>query len=236
MAPALHRLEAIPSTQDVLHELAAAGAPGGTAVVAREQTLGRGSRGRGWASPPGGLWLSVLLRPGAEPGLEVLSLRAALAAALVIEHGTPGVVLGLKWPNDLMLAGKKLGGILCEARWQGNRLGWIAVGVGVNVVNPIAPALASHAVALASVAPAATVEALVVPMVQGLCGVEGRTGQLTPDEIARFAARDWLRGRRLREPMPGTADGVGADGALRLRKDDGDMAEIRAGTVRLADG
>ena len=112
--PAIVRLARTASTMDALHELAQAGAPAGTAVVAEAQVAGRGSRGRGWSSPPGGLWLSVLARPRTA-GLELLSLRAGLAVAELLDRLGVGARARLKWPNDLMLDGRKAGGILCDA-------------------------------------------------------------------------------------------------------------------------
>src|SRR6476661_5682796 len=99
----VHRFERLPSTQDEVHRLAAAGAPAGTVVVSAEQDAGRGSRGRRWASPIGGLWLSFLCRPARSVGVEVLSLRVGLAAAEALAEvgGLPPV--SLKWPNDLII-------------------------------------------------------------------------------------------------------------------------------------
>lgn len=231
----LHRLQATPSTQDVLHDLAASGAPAGTAVVAEVQTLGRGRRGRGWESPRGGLWLSVLLRPGDAPAIEVLSLRVALAVAAALERMVPGMVVHLKWPNDLILSGRKLGGILCEARWQGTMPGWVAVGVGINVTNQIPAELASRAVGLASVAPTLSAEQLIAPLVAAIVAVGGSAGHLSAAELAAFRSRDWLAGKRLQQPLAATAGGVAPDGALLLECDDGSTQELRSGTVLLAD-
>jgi BirA family biotin operon repressor/biotin-[acetyl-CoA-carboxylase] ligase len=236
MARRVHRVERTPSTQDVLHELAAAGAAAGTVVIAGEQTAGRGSRGRAWASPAGGLWMSVLLRPEVAPALEVLSLRVALAVSAAIEAVVPGIALQLKWPNDLVLAGRKLGGILCEARWQGNSLGWVAVGVGVNVANGIPEALGTSAIALAMLVPGAEPDPLTEPIAAAITVLGDRQGHLTEDELASFRARDWLAGKRLREPVTGTAGGVGRDGALLLRRDDGVIQEVRSGSVLTVDG
>jgi BirA family transcriptional regulator, biotin operon repressor / biotin---[acetyl-CoA-carboxylase] ligase len=136
----VHYVERVASTMDLLHALAENGAVPGTAVVAGEQLEGRGSRGRSWHSPPGGLWLSVLLYPATLGGIEVVSLRVGLVVAAALEAFTSEAVQ-LKWPNDLILDRRKLGGILCEARWQGGVLAWVAVGIGVNVQNPIPRAL-----------------------------------------------------------------------------------------------
>lgn len=235
MARVIHRLESTPSTQDVLHELAAAGAAPGTVVIAREQTLGRGSRGRAWTSPVGGLWMSVLLRPAAAPALEVLSLRAALAVSAAIEAVFPGLAVRLKWPNDLVLAGRKLGGILCEARWQGARLGWVAVGAGVNVANPVPAVSGPGAIALDTLVPGARPDALVEPIAAAIAALSDRQGYLSEAELGDYRARDWLAGKRLREPLAGTAGGVGRDGALLLRRDDGVIQEVRSGSVLTVD-
>ena len=122
---------------DRLHQLAEQGAPAGTAVLAEAQTGGRGSRGRAWHSPPGGLWLSVLYRPPSPAGVELLSLRLGLLVATALEAAAPAAPVALKWPNDLMVGDRKVGGILCEARWQGESLAWVAAGLGLNVTNDI---------------------------------------------------------------------------------------------------
>ena len=227
------RLERVASTMDALHELAQAGAVAGTAVVADEQTAGRGSRGRAWASPRGGLWLSVLARPAAA-GLELVSLRSGLAVAEALESLGLGRELRLKWPNDLMLGDRKTGGILCEARWHGSALAWVVIGLGLNVANPPAADLAGSATNLASVRPGLTPGGLADPIIEALRTVDAAGGPLSADERARFGRRDWLRGRMLAAPAAGRADGLEADGALRVRAADGTSTTVRAGTVVLA--
>jgi BirA family transcriptional regulator, biotin operon repressor / biotin---[acetyl-CoA-carboxylase] ligase len=233
-APDIVRLGAIASTMDALHELAQGGAPVGTAVVAEAQTAGRGSRGRSWASPPGGLWLSVLARP-ATAGLELLSLRAGLAVAELLGRLGAGTRIGLKWPNDLMLDDRKTGGILCEARWHGASLAWVAIGLGLNVGNRPPPELEASATSLGATLPNLTADDLVEPVVGALRAVDAAAGPLTDDEQARFAALDWLRGRALEAPVAGTAEGVADDGALLVRRDDGSPLPVRAGTVVVRD-
>ncbi len=230
--PPIHWFDRIASTQDSAHQLAADGAEDGTAVVAVEQTAGRGSRGRDWSSPRGGLWLSVICRPAGGPAVEVLSLRAALAAAATLEAaGVQGV--GIKWPNDLMLAGGKLGGILCEARWTGDQLGWIVIGLGLNVANEVPAGLDSGAVTLSGRGLPLRAGDLVVPMVEALRRAGSRGGPLDLAERAAFAARDWLAGRALSAPMAGTAEGVTETGVLRIRAP-GTVHLARTGPVVLA--
>jgi BirA family transcriptional regulator, biotin operon repressor / biotin---[acetyl-CoA-carboxylase] ligase len=221
------------STQDLIHELGADGADDGTAVVAVEQTAGRGSRGRAWASPRGGLWLSVLCRPAAAAPPEALSVRVALAVADALETqaltAADAPPVQLKWPNDLLLAGRKIGGILSEARWQGERLGWIAVGVGINVSNPLPLELQAVAAALEEFAPGIRTGDLAPAVIAAVRGAARIPVPLDAAERARFAARDALAGRLLREPTAGTADGIEADGALRVRRPDGGVDVVRVG-------
>lgn len=220
---------------DLLHTLAAEGAEAGTAVVAEEQTGGRGSRGRSWHSPRGGLWLSLLYRPAWTVGAEVAGIRVGLAVAEALAELAGADAFRLKWPNDLMAGQRKLGGILCEARWQGEVPTWVAVGVGLNVENPVPETLREVATNLAEFMPGATVDALLPGLLARLRAVELAAGQLSPGELSRFGFRDWLRGRALRQPAAGVADGIAEDGALLVRTADGRIVAVRAGTVELAD-
>jgi BirA family biotin operon repressor/biotin-[acetyl-CoA-carboxylase] ligase len=233
MTPRLHYFERVDSTMDLLHQLAAGGAEAGTAVLAGEQLGGRGSRGRSWQSPPGGLWLSVLFRPAAPGGVEVMSLRVGLAVAEALDELVPRPVQ-LKWPNDLMLGERKVGGILCEARWQGHTLGWVAVGVGMNVRNAVPQELKEVATTLASERPALTVEDMVQPIVSALRRLDLGADRLTPGELKRFGRRDWLSGRDLRAPTAGRAAGLREDGALLVRPAQGGEIPLRSGSVELA--
>jgi BirA family transcriptional regulator, biotin operon repressor / biotin---[acetyl-CoA-carboxylase] ligase len=218
---------------DAMHELAAEGAATGTAVIAGEQLEGRGSRGRTWHSPVGGLWLSMVFHPPAVEGIEVLSLRVGMAVAEAIQARVPKP-LQLKWPNDLMLEGRKVGGVLCEARWQGEALGWVAVGIGLNVRNRIPDELGAVAVSLSDLIPGITVEEIADPVVAALRELDLGTGRLSPAELDRFTRRDWLRGRTIREPFVGRVTGVGEDGALRVRTASGSDVSLRSGSVELA--
>ena len=229
----VHRLTRVSSTLDLIHAEAAKGAPGGTVVVAEEQLEGRGTRGRAWLSAPGGLWYSILYRDASEGGLEFLSLRIGLAVASAIESVVPAVRLGVKWPNDLMLGERKLGGVLCEARWQGGSLGWIAVGIGINVTNPIPTDLAGSATTLGSVAAGISADRLVEPVTRVLRRLPLQVDRLSGEELARFQGRDWLQGRRLVAPVRGIARGISNDGALLIEQADGTMVAARAGRILL---
>ncbi len=126
-------MESVDSTNTRLKELARQGAPHGTVVAALGQTGGRGRLGRSFASPPGGLYLSILWRPDFPPEKAAqLSCAGALAASAAIEE-VCGISPNIKWPNDLLLNGKKISGILTEAAWQGEGGGFVIVGTGINV-------------------------------------------------------------------------------------------------------
>lgn len=230
MTGSLFRLARVDSTLDAVHDRAAAGAPAGTVVVAGEQLAGRGARGDTWHSPPGGLWLSILLRPAAPVGVPVLSLRTGLAVAHVLERVTAGEPVRLKWPNDLMLRDRKLGGILCEARWQGDRLAWVAVGVGINVANPVPDAVSDTAIALSAITPDIDPDDLVPAIVESLRAIGDGGALLGEAERAEFERRDWLGGRHLSAPVEGVARGLTRDGALLVDTGSGTVA-VRTGHV-----
>ena len=118
------------STNDRARELIEAGAPGGTVVTAREQTAGRGRRGRVWTAPEGkALLYSAILRPLDERHI-LLPLSVPLAVCAAAEELRPGIECQVKWPNDIWLEGKKLSGILIEARPQDR---WAVIGIGLNL-------------------------------------------------------------------------------------------------------
>jgi BirA family transcriptional regulator, biotin operon repressor / biotin---[acetyl-CoA-carboxylase] ligase len=233
MTARLYQYDRVSSTMDVIHRLAGEGAEAGTIVVAGEQLEGRGSRGRSWHSPPGGLWLSMLFRPPATGGIEVMSLRVGLAVAAAIEPLLSRRVQ-VKWPNDLILGDRKVGGILCEARWQGGALGWVAVGVGLNVRNPVPGELSRAAISLAQVCPEITIDDVLVQVVAALRKIDLQAERLTPGELNRFAERDWLSGREIGAPVRGWVRGLGEDGALLVQVAGRSEIPLRSGSVELA--
>jgi len=131
----LHRFDEIDSTNTEAKRLAAEGAPEFTVVLAGAQSAGRGRRGRAWASPPGNLYSSVVLRPEATPlqGAQV-SFVAALAVSDVARGLLPPMAaIACKWPNDVIVNGHKISGILLESSATAGRLDWLVLGVGINV-------------------------------------------------------------------------------------------------------
>jgi len=128
----IHRFSSCPSTNDVARDLALRGAAEGTVVVADEQTSGRGTKNRRWFSPRGkGLYVSLILRPRGG-GLSLMPLAAGVAVSEALEK-VCRLEARLRWPNDVVWEGKKLGGILCESGFLGNRPDYVILGVGLNV-------------------------------------------------------------------------------------------------------
>lgn len=130
----LYYYEEVGSTNEMAKELADAGAPEGTLVIAESQTSGRGRRGRAWLSVPRkGIWFSVILRPRVAPvQASQLTLLAAVAVAAAVREET-GLPPGIKWPNDLLVGKKKICGILTEIKAEIDVIEYIVMGIGLNV-------------------------------------------------------------------------------------------------------
>ena len=206
--PQVTLLEEVGSTMDVAHDLASAGAPAGTLVLANAQRTGRGRGGRHWSAAPGaGLWLTLVERPNDSRAVAVLSLRVGLRAARALDRFAPAAV-GLKWPNDLYLLGGKLGGILVETRWRDGRPDWVAIGLGVNM-RP--PRDVPGATALGAGPSRPEILGELVPAVRAAAA--GR-GPLTAREVEEFGRRDIAAGQACRLPLPGRVAGIADDGAL----------------------
>jgi BirA family transcriptional regulator, biotin operon repressor / biotin---[acetyl-CoA-carboxylase] ligase len=127
----IRELEGTESTQKAANELAAKGAPEGTTVVARFQTAGQGRLGRAWASPPGGLYMSFVLRPDKVQRPESIPLASALSVVEGVASST-GLKPRIRWPNDVLLGFRKLGGVIADAQSYHDRVSQVVVGVGVN--------------------------------------------------------------------------------------------------------
>ncbi len=235
----------IASTNDKARELALVGAEEGTLVVADTQTAGKGRLGRSWYSPPGlGLYLSFIFRPGVPAaGAPGVLMAMSLGAAEAVEaSGIQGVV-GIKWPNDLVVEGRKLAGILIEMGVQGGNLEWCVAGVGINVnhaAKDFPVELRERAVAL-----------------RQLCHRRLDRLGLALNLVARTAywyetflregmdalAPVWRRrsailGRAVRvetagEVVVGTAVALEPDGALRVRMESGNEEVLHVGDVHL---
>ena len=133
----LKALDEIDSTNEEARRLAAAGAAAGTVVWAKRQTAGRGRRGRSWISEPGNLFTSLILRPHVPPARAAeLTFVASLAVAQAVAGFLPGRIICTKWPNDVLVDGGKIAGILIEsAAGTSGKVDWLVVGIGINVAH-----------------------------------------------------------------------------------------------------
>jgi BirA family biotin operon repressor/biotin-[acetyl-CoA-carboxylase] ligase len=224
--PRVEAREALSSTMDEAHALAAGGAPAGTLVLAELQTAGRGRGGKRWVSEPrAGIWATLIERPRDASGIEVLSLRVGLQLARVLTRWTESPIQ-LKWPNDLFVGQRKLAGVLIEARWRDQRPDWVAIGIGINLqVPPEQP----ESTALVQ-ADASQVLGEVLPALRAAAFA---SGPLSDTELAEFSSRDYARDRSLLAPAPGLARGITAEGAL-LIESNGALSSHRAGSLVLS--
>lgn len=212
------------STMDVAHELAADGAPAGSVVVADEQTAGRGRGGKRWTSAPGqGVWVTTIERPRDAEALAVLSLRIGLSAARALEPMAARPI-GIKWPNDLLVEGAKLAGILVEARWREGAPEWIAIGIGVNVRS--APGAGS-----AALAEGASRLAVLDALLPAIASAAIASGPLSAAELGAIEARDVARSRLVGSPASGRVEGISTAGELLVRGDDGGLQRCRSGSL-----
>ena len=223
------------STNDEATTLAAQGAPEGTTVLAVEQIGARGRRQRAWLSPPGGLWLSVVLRPALSADQwPLVGFAAGVGAARAVEE-IAHIRVGLKWPNDLMVGERKLGGVLVEARGPAAIAG---IGINANItldrlppdIRPIATSL--HAVLARPV----DLAALARTVLEQFERVYDLLAQNAQDVLAGWRERDLVRGRQVRlsgaQELEGVAEDVDHAGALLVRTDAG-IRRIVAGDVSL---
>jgi len=231
------------STNRRIAALAEAGAAEGTVLAADCQTGGRGRMGRAWVSPPGlNAYLSILLMPAMEPGcVTTLPLLAGLAVAQTIERVAPALQPRVKWPNDILIAGRKASGILCELEAEADRIRRVVCGIGVNLNATRFPdELASRATSLAIEAGGPVSRARFVAELLNVFEPLYETWQREGFEALRpaFLERDALAGRRVTveqagRAITGRAVGLGADGSLLLEEADGRQAAILSGDVHI---
>lgn len=230
-------LKTTDSTNTGLKAMAKAGAVHGTVLAALEQTGGRGRLGRSFASPEGGLYMSILWRPALKPEQAAkLSCAGALAVCAAVENFC-GVTPLIKWPNDLLLDGKKLCGILCEGSWSESG-GYVVLGLGINVNTVTFPSeLADKAVSLSQyTGKSFDIKALLEEIVCRLDMVYdnwGSDGAAFIDEyrrrcvtIGRYVTVDHL-GKRLKAHALSISDNYG----LLLQWSDGTIEEKSFGEI-----
>jgi len=230
--------DTLPSTNDLAASLAEIQVPEGTVIVAEEQTAGRGRRGRPWTSPRGGIWLSIILRPPLPlPQAPLIGLAAATAVARAIRV-TTGLLARVKWPNDVLIEGRKVVGVLVEA---GPGAEWVIVGIGINANVPRAALPAETGYPATSLE-----EALGHPVDRGvlvrtvLRELERKYDELCGGGALRIV-RTWREmadtlGRVVRVEtggavLEGSADDIDDSGALLVRERDGVVHRVIAGEI-----
>ena len=233
----IHR-DVVASTMDEIDALGEAGVPGGTVVVANEQTNGRGRAGRVWRAPSGsGLFLSILYRPNlAAAALSSLPLHVGIALAETIEF-VSGLDCQLKWPNDVLVEGKKIAGILVTTRLQGDRVRFANIGVGINCLaskDQLPPDAASIWTASGKrIAPSVLLPVLRDRLDARLASFEADGGQAPLSDWWKRAAfrNEIVRVVDGRAEKIGVLSGIGDEGALLLTDQRGDILRVVAGDL-----
>lgn len=229
------------STNDIAMRLAEAGEAHGTVVIAERQTAGRGRAGRSWVSEKSaGIYCSVVLRPPISPmHAPALTLVAGLAAHRAISEES-GILADIRWPNDVMLDGKKVCGILTEMQAELSRVHFAVVGIGINVNNSKMPAELSG-IATSLRMETGRIHSRLRLLVSLLRQLDRDYNQFIAAGAApilcRFAeSSSYVQGKRVRitnesESYIGTTAGLEPSGILRVQREDGRVESILSGTV-----
>lgn len=238
----LHFYRAIDSTNSEAERLLAAGAEAPSVIVANEQTAGRGRLGRQWHSPQGGnLYASFAFRPQFPPReMSVITLWLGLAVARCLRDDFALPVM-LKWPNDLLIDGRKVAGMLTEARVDADRTRDLVFGLGLNIVADLTAwpaAVRERATTLQQAAPhALSVNGVAMTVIKAVLSAYARFlgGDRSP-LIRDWPAFDALAGQRVEAEqggkiLRGVASGIDQSGLLRLRMDDGSERHLHSGEV-----
>lgn len=231
----------VDSTNRVALELGHAGEPEGAVVLAEEQTAGRGRAGRAWQSDrAAGIYVTLLLRPKLSPvQAPLLTMMAGLSARAAIQAHT-GLEPDIKWPNDLLLRGKKTGGILTEMHAEPSQVRFVIVGIGLNVnQEKFSGELASTATSLRI--ETGKLESRLEVLVRLLREFENDYNRFLREGPAgvtqKFeAVSSFARGKRVRvtsgaSSYAGTSAGLGPEGLLMVQRDDGQLVTVISGDV-----
>jgi BirA family biotin operon repressor/biotin-[acetyl-CoA-carboxylase] ligase len=241
----IHHFFKIDSTNSVAMALGDQGEPHGSLVIAEEQTKGRGRAGHSWHSEKtNGIYMTVLLRPPISPQqAPLLTLAAGLAVREAILEQT-GLAPDLRWPNDLLFGRKKFCGILTEMNAEQDRIHFVAVGIGVNVNHERVPdALSSIATSLRMETKRAQSRIeIVTKLLRHLDSYYNRFLSEGPAAIVENFSKvsSYARGKRVRitadtETYTGITEGLDPGGLLRVRRADGAIQTVIAGTLTEAD-
>lgn len=243
------RYNHVVSTNQIALELGDHGAQHGTLITAVEQSGGRGRLGRSFSSPPGGLYFSLILRPKISPDrLSLLTLAAGVACSTVVE-GIAGQGVKLKWPNDLYLENRKLGGILCESAAysvQAGKVPFLVVGIGLNINTdpeqfPID--LRETVISLCAVRKKYyDLDSIMQDIAGQIIGFADNPERIQQVILDEFRQRDYLYRRKIRwhgadgREILGVGSGLLRDGRYALQTAEGDIVPILGGELSILDG
>lgn len=232
----LVELQTVGSTNDHAKGLARSGYPHGTVVWAHTQTGGRGRQGNSWISLPGNLFMTMILRPDRNAATAgQLSFVAAVALAESLKEWLPPMAqIALKWPNDLLLNGKKAAGILLESELNGVQpVNWIVVGIGVNIAGAPEGAVSLKQLGVESLEAGQLLEKLTVRM-KALYDIWLKNGfEPIRTEWLRYAHNvgSTISVRLPKETFTGKFLGIDSAGALQLEMPDGARRDVSSGEV-----
>lgn len=241
-----HHFERVSSTQDVAKEMAKEGADEGTVVVALQQNRGRGRLGRLWLSPSGGLWFSIILRPQINPTeASKITLLAAVAVAKAIGELYQLHAL-IKWPNDVLISGKKVAGILTEASAELNKLIFVVLGIGINANvdvgdfphNLLMPATSLSAELKEEVDLSSLLEGCLKHLEAEYALFKKEQFEKILDQWRKLSA---ILGKEVKvaspsETLVGRASDIDQSGALILQLDSGEKRVVQVGDVSILQG
>jgi BirA family transcriptional regulator, biotin operon repressor / biotin---[acetyl-CoA-carboxylase] ligase len=242
MGKTIHLLSEVVSTNTLAMAMAASGTPEGTAVIAETQTGGKGRLGRKWLSPKGNLYLSVVLRPNVPMHkAPLITLMGAIAVASAIRT-TCGLAAGIKWPNDILVSGKKVSGLLTEMSAEQDRIRHIVLGIGVDVnmdMKELPPEVRSLTTTLA-VESGTTINrtTLLQQLLRELEGWYHKFLKNDADMLEEWKQLNLTIGNRVTvsgagEFLEGLAQGVDSEGRLIVNLDNGTVRTIAAGDVTI---
>jgi BirA family transcriptional regulator, biotin operon repressor / biotin---[acetyl-CoA-carboxylase] ligase len=241
----IHFSQELTSTNTLAMGLAADGVPEGTVVIAETQTSGKGRLGRKWISPKGNLYLSVVLRPNIPiHKAPLITLTGAVAVASAIRT-TSGLEAGIKWPNDILISGKKVCGLLTEMSAEQDRIRHIVLGIGVDVnmeMGELPPDVRSLSTTLAAEAGAKINRtALLQQVLRDLERWYQKFLANDGDVLDEWKKLNITVGNRITvsgagEALNGLAQGVDSDGRLIVRLDNGTVRTLAAGDVTIVKG
>lgn len=237
----IYYFESLPSTMDTAMQLGLKGAEEGTLVLAETQSHGRGRMGRPWVSPKyKGIYLSLILRPQIPPQqLSILTLLAAVSAVETVNE-VFGQEAKIKWPNDILLNGKKLGGILTEINAEVDQMRFVVIGIGININNDKKSLLPQATSLKEERGESFNRISLLQKILKSIeDNYESFKTKGNDFIIDKWRASNVTLGKRVKVNLhhvllEGQAVGIDSDGALLLRKDSGITQRVTSGDITLS--